>query len=250
MMIENKFTLWIKEQYSLDTLRNISQEGCISGIAAGLCYYSETAEVYKSFKEEIWEILRERTDDYGYDNVIKMVAEIAGNRYDLNESYTFENYLVWFAVEDVAYRLVQIEEEKEEEAEVETVEEEQSSVGISDTLYRHSIAQGINCGYMVYTAGVLDWAEKNKAHWLVDLIAITLLPAARKKLKDRFYTVMFTVTEPNEGTVIVTDGNSNEPLVMENLPYVDFSRKVNLKLFLSSTNDKDSEYCLMFPDEY
>lgn len=122
--------------------------------------------------------------------------------------------------------------------------------GTPDTFYRHSVARGINCGDMVYTAGVLHWAEENKAHWLVDLIAITLLPAAMKKLRDRFYTVKFTVTEQDKGTVVVTDGNSDEPLVQENLSYVDFSRKVNLKLFLVSTNHENSEYCLMFPDEY
>lgn len=241
----------MKEQYSLETLQDIVKHGCINGCAMGLIYYSETAEIYRSFKEEIWEILQEKTDDYGYDNVIKMVAEMAGDRYDLNEFHTFENYLVWSAAEIIADQLVLLAEDDDENTEkTEIIEEEQSSGGGSDTFYRHSIARGINCGYMVYTAGVLHWAEENKAHWLVDLIAITLLPAAMKKLKDRFYTVKFTVTEPNEGTVVVTDGNSDEPLVQEELSYVSFSRKVNLKLFLVSANHENSEYCLMFPDEY
>lgn len=101
-MISNKLTAWVKRHYSRDERRDIAQYGCSSGFS-GLSYYAETMKIYRTYKEEIWEILQESAQESGYSDVIQMVADIANHRQvRLDEPYLFENYLVWFAVETIA----------------------------------------------------------------------------------------------------------------------------------------------------
>ncbi|MBP9726878.1 MAG: hypothetical protein KBD83_05395 [Gammaproteobacteria bacterium] len=249
MMNENKFTAWMKEQYSYEQLVNIALHGCEGGVC-GLCYYSETTAIYASFKDEIWEILQKRSEDYDCNNVIEMLA--SNSEADFSESYTFENHLVWFAVRDVAYQLTQGEPQQEE---VPAQEEAVKLLGEDEqyeekrVMQRHSLSKGVACRYMVYTCGVFDWAKTHRAHWLIDLITLKLLPILMQKAQDRFYSLKIKINN-RKGVIIVTDGNSEESILEENLSYADFSEAIDLTFFLVSTNNEDTQYCLMFPNEY
>ncbi len=64
------FRAWMEAQYCSETMEDICNYGCVSGFP-GLIYYSETTALYAAYQEEIWEILQESAEEYGYENVIE-----------------------------------------------------------------------------------------------------------------------------------------------------------------------------------
>ncbi len=112
MTMNNTFTQYIKGQYDLAELKEVYEHGCASGCISGLIYYRETNDIYSRFKDQIWEILQETADQMGFDNVIELLA--SNDKASLDTPQTFENHMVWFAVEIIAGQLVQEQEQMEE----------------------------------------------------------------------------------------------------------------------------------------
>lgn len=77
----------------------------VSGGFSGLIYYSDTVELYKQYKDDIWEMLDNDAEGYGQ-NTIEMIANF-GCAKNVSSADQFENLLVWYAAEKVAYDLTQ-----------------------------------------------------------------------------------------------------------------------------------------------
>ena len=45
---------WVTDTQSKQTIREISNHGCESGIVSELIYYSDTVKFYNAFEDEIW----------------------------------------------------------------------------------------------------------------------------------------------------------------------------------------------------
>ena len=98
--MDSKFSKWIKENYDCNTLADIANHGCISGFP-GLTYYADTTALYKKYKEDIWEMLYDDAESFGSDNLPAFIGTFNGAK-NVSDDVTFENLLVWYAVEKVA----------------------------------------------------------------------------------------------------------------------------------------------------
>lgn len=244
------FEAWMKQQYSHNELADIGNYGCAAGWS-GLIYYSETTELYKKHKESIWELLQEHADEMGCSSVMEMLSQ--GNNIDnCTDSTTFENYLVWFAAELIAWRLTQGEYVEEDDA---TGDEDKCNDTLLDDLKEFSgsaefFAHSLNSDF-IYTEGIQYMASQGDAYWLIDLIALELLPEAIKQSEDYFYCVKLTVTEAHNAIITIDDGDGGMPIVKKELEYTDFQCVDGFTLFLAQTGTEDKRlFCLMLPSEY
>lgn len=101
---------WMLENVSED-IENIAEHGCGGGIT-GLISYYETSAVYDAYQEEIWQLLAEQAEGFGYDNALAFIASLNGAN-QVEDQATFKNLLTWYAVEELAKTIV---EEREEAA--------------------------------------------------------------------------------------------------------------------------------------
>ncbi len=113
-MCNGTFRSWMETQYSPETMKDIYHHGCGGGVS-GLIYYSETTALYAAYQEEIWEILQESAEEFGYENVIELLA--SNSKANLSTPATFANHLVLFAAEAIASQWMQKREQEEEEIE-------------------------------------------------------------------------------------------------------------------------------------
>ena len=88
----------IKDQYDLDTLREIAQHGCESGVATFHIYYSETVSFFDNYEDEIIEYI---ADTFGDE-----FNETIWNNNPCN-IIGYKNETVWTFVELVALQLVE-----------------------------------------------------------------------------------------------------------------------------------------------
>ena len=87
----------IKEQYDIDTLREIAEHGCVSGVANNHIYYTETVKFFDEHEDEIIEHL---ADYYGGE----YSEEVWYN--NSNHINGYKNEIVWSFIESVAQQLV------------------------------------------------------------------------------------------------------------------------------------------------
>jgi hypothetical protein len=100
---------------------------------------------------------------------------------------------------------------------------------------------------MVYTEGIKYLAEKANCYWLIDEIALVLLPRLLLEYKDWFYSIELKAYAENSAIIKVGDGN-NKTHFKHKINWTDFpvlEKPVQLYLCDSSNN-----YCLMLPREY
>lgn len=95
----------VKARLSNDDLRDVYEHGADSGFS-GFIYYTETGRFYNRHKHAIWQLLEQAADELG-ENVLVMISQFNVSHGDLA---TFENALVWFALEHVARMFVDYEE--------------------------------------------------------------------------------------------------------------------------------------------
>ena len=87
----------IKKQYDIDTLREISDHGCVSGVANHHIYYNQTVSFFDDNEEEIVEYVSDTLDeDY-------LVECFKNNDAQLR---LYKNDIVWTFVELAAGQLV------------------------------------------------------------------------------------------------------------------------------------------------
>lgn len=95
------FRQWIREQYDNEELQTIRDDGCVSGCASGLIYYSETNAIYDEYAEELHEIIADWVMDCGGEYP-QSILEYFGS---LSQ---FKNQVVWVAAEIVADEILNL----------------------------------------------------------------------------------------------------------------------------------------------
>ena len=93
---------YLKENYEQSELQEIA-EGGLEGGVSGFIYYSETIEFYDENEDEIWELLEEDADQYGYKDINSFIASFKG---DIQSLTQYKNILTWYAVERQSQELV------------------------------------------------------------------------------------------------------------------------------------------------
>ena len=88
----------IKNEYDIDTLREIRDHGCASGVANNHIYYTQTVSFFDEHEDEIFDYIN---DIYG--------EEITAEVWDRNTGHIngYKNDLVWTYIELVANTLVE-----------------------------------------------------------------------------------------------------------------------------------------------
>ena len=87
----------ISKQYDLDTLREIVQHGCSSGVAHQHIYYSETVSFFDEYEEEIVEYI---SDNLGTETLVEMFTNSDAHL------RSYKNDVCWLFVELVADQLI------------------------------------------------------------------------------------------------------------------------------------------------
>ena len=87
----------IKESYDLDTLREINEYGCSSGIATNHLYYRQTVSFFDDNEEEIVEYV---SDILGEEYLVEVFKN---SNADL---VSYKNDIVWCFIELVASQLI------------------------------------------------------------------------------------------------------------------------------------------------
>lgn len=93
----NAFAAWMLATYEHNELADICNHGCASCAPAGMIYYSDTAELFLQYKEELFEIMRESSASMGSDNTLPDYVQKNSDTFS-----TFANSVVWFCAELVA----------------------------------------------------------------------------------------------------------------------------------------------------
>ena len=101
---------WVLETQSPEDIQNISDNGCINGTCKELFFYYDTVEFYDNHKDEIWEMLREEAENFGYKNIFEFLGTWSNYAKDVDDDTTFKNLLAWWAVENVCYEIIFNEE--------------------------------------------------------------------------------------------------------------------------------------------
>jgi len=87
----------LERVYDLQTCKEISEHGCVSGVCHNHIYYSQTSSYYDRFEDEI---LGSVIDNMGENYPACLFVE---NDYDL---VGYKNAMVWNAIESFAYYVV------------------------------------------------------------------------------------------------------------------------------------------------
>ena len=86
----------IKNEYDIDTLREIIEYGCTSGVANNHIYYHQTVKFYDDNEDEIFEYLND-IDEEMLDHVWN------NNKHHING---YKNDIVWFYIVEVSRQIV------------------------------------------------------------------------------------------------------------------------------------------------
>jgi hypothetical protein len=108
--MSNELITILKEMYSLDELKNIAQYGCVSGAASQHISYHQTIDFYDKYRLQIWELINNESEEYGYTNIISFLNDLNGSDQVSSED-TFKNLLSWLAVETIATDIIDAIEE-------------------------------------------------------------------------------------------------------------------------------------------
>ena len=87
----------IKKEYDIDTLREIRDHGCSSGVANNHIYYTQTVKFFDDNEDEIIGYIEDN-----YEEIIELLWNRNPNHID-----GYKNDVVWFYIESVANTLVE-----------------------------------------------------------------------------------------------------------------------------------------------
>ncbi len=107
----SKIKQWLLENYELQTIQEITEHGCVSGICGDLIYYKDTVKFHDFHECEIWDMLNADMDEYGSSSILELLSNFNGAK-DVGSMDQFKNLLAWYAVEREA-RLIIDEKENE-----------------------------------------------------------------------------------------------------------------------------------------
>ncbi len=94
----------IIDTYEPETIKDIAEKGCATGIACDLIYYSDTVEFHDKHEEEIWNLLHDDASDQDI-TIMELIAQFNGQQH-VSNMYEFKNLLAWYAVETVANQII------------------------------------------------------------------------------------------------------------------------------------------------
>ena len=94
-------TDWVTRNLSQGTIKEVVQNGCVSGVVQDLIYYDDTVAFNDQHEDEIWDMLYEYANNTG-DSVMHMISKMNGN---IASMMQLKNQLTWWAVEEVCYEL-------------------------------------------------------------------------------------------------------------------------------------------------
>ena len=100
-----RFEKYIRENYTMEELKDIAQHGCVVGFP-GLTYYIDTVRLYEEYEDDIWDLLEDDTEGLGYDNPLQLIASFNGAEHVWTDTQ-FKNLLVWYYVEQTAFRITE-----------------------------------------------------------------------------------------------------------------------------------------------
>ena len=95
-------TDWVTKNLSQGTIKEVVQNGCISGVVQDLIYYSDAVAFHDQHEDEIWDMLYEYANNTGENSVMHMIAKMNGN---IASMMQLKTQLTWWAVEEVCYEL-------------------------------------------------------------------------------------------------------------------------------------------------
>ncbi|MEI6540889.1 MAG: DUF6876 family protein [Planctomycetota bacterium] len=110
----------------------------------------------------------------------------------------------------------------------------------SSTFTRHALIPR-----MLMTEGVVYLAQAAASHWLTDAIGSYLLD--KRAQQEPFQAWRLAVdTQSNRAALTMTDGNSSDPIIAQQIDYTDFPLdQINLWLVADGEH-----WVLMLPTEY
>ena len=140
-----------------------------------------------------------------------------------------------------------------------TVKEIYANNFCSERLYKRK-----TCPNLVYTDGVMDFAEVLNAHWVVDNV-ISYMPSVLKtftETEDTFFIVEIGVKQNKTGYMEVfhegyvgNDYHDHLSVIYQKIPYIDLPTIVDeeittYKFYLSLHNYEPLQFMLLLPSEY
>ena len=118
------------------------------------------------------------------------------------------------------------------------------------------------CPSMVYTDGIMDFAEVLGSHWLIDMVYSYMVVESYNKTKDYFYVVQVALKQNHAGYFEIyhegyIDGKYNEhiPVVKQKIPYIDLplnseEKVTKYKFFLELSQENPLRFVFMLPREH
>jgi len=94
----NAFKKYMLDTYEAEELKEISEHGCVSGVAGTLIYYSDTSRIYNEYADDIHTIIGDYMESTGQDTLPQITANIG-------DGVTFRNDMVWLAAELIAWEV-------------------------------------------------------------------------------------------------------------------------------------------------
>jgi hypothetical protein len=92
-------------------LEELVKHGCVSGCVSSLIYYEDTVLFHDKFEEEIWEMLYDEHEEFGFKSIPEYIASFNGSK-EVGSLMQFKNLLAWYAVENVARQILEEEENR------------------------------------------------------------------------------------------------------------------------------------------
>ncbi len=140
-----------------------------------------------------------------------------------------------------------------------TVEEIYANNFSSERLYKRKY-----CPNLVYTEGVMNFAEVLNAHWVIDNV-ISYMPLVLKTFKeteDTFYVIEIALKQDNSGYMEVyhegfvnNDYKDHISVIKQNIPYIDLPTKPDTKItrykfYLESSSFEPTIFTLLLTSEH
>lgn len=94
---------WVLANLDKQTIKEVCEHGCQSGIVNDLIYYKDTAKFYDEFEEEIWNMLGYDADDFGMCEM-EVIMSLRGAK-EVGGLDQLKNLLSWYAVERVCFMI-------------------------------------------------------------------------------------------------------------------------------------------------
>ena len=94
----------IQNTYEIDTLREIMEHGCASGVAHDHIYYADTTKFFDDYEDEITDYI---TDNFGSEMLVELFSNNEGNLRG------YMNDVVWTYIEMIASTIIDEHEDQQ-----------------------------------------------------------------------------------------------------------------------------------------